>query len=323
MKKFKISNKFGTLEFSKIVMGTGFFGTSVKEETAFELLDYYYSKGGNCLDSARVYGAWVENGFGLSEKVIGRWIKSRNLRDKIYISTKGGTLDLLNPKQGRLSKAELTSDLNESLKDLQTDYIDIYFLHRDNTEIPTGEIIETLNGFIKEGKIRHFGCSNWTVGRIEQANKYASEHELAGFSVSQIQYSLASTTGADVGDKTMIFMDEENFGWYYKTRMPLMCFGSQSNGFFTKAVQLGIDNIKDRYHYLIKHDVNLKRLERLIKFCEEKKVSPTMAVLGFVNSPLLNSSSIIGCQKIEHLKDSLQAPDYELSVSEAEKLYFG
>ncbi len=142
------------------------------------MFDEYFRLGGNCFDTAHIYYE------GRSEKVLGQWIKNRNLRNEIVILDKGAHTPFCDPDN-------LTKQIFESLERLQTDYIDIYLLHRDNLQIPVEEFIEVLNEHKKAGRIKIFGCSNWTIKRIYEANEYAKKKGLEGFSIVSNNFSLA------------------------------------------------------------------------------------------------------------------------------------
>jgi len=164
---------------SAICLGTASFGTSIDTSTAFQMLDTFVEYGGNFIDTAHIYGAWVPDGVGLSEKIIGQWVKGRRVEENIVIATKGAHPLLSAMDVPRLSRQDVVADLDESLHYLQTASIDLYWLHRDDPTRPVAEILETLNSQVKQGKIRYFGCSNWRVERIEEAMRYAAEHGLA------------------------------------------------------------------------------------------------------------------------------------------------
>ena len=126
-----------------------------KDGEGDSLLDAAFDLGMNTIDTARVY---VD---GNSESSIGGWMKRRNNRNDIVILSKGGHFDMATGRV-RVNREEMRYDLETSLKQLQTDYIDIYLLHRDDPHVPVGEIVEIFNEMHKEGKIGAFGGSNWT-----------------------------------------------------------------------------------------------------------------------------------------------------------------
>jgi len=140
--------------------------------------DDFFERGGNCFDTAWLYGG------GRQERLLGQWIKNRGIREKTVILGKGAHTPHCDPKS-------ITSQLLESLDRLQTDYVDIYVMHRDNPEIPVGEFVDVLNEHKKAGRIRAFGGSNWTSERIDEGNAYAEKHGLTGFAAVSNNFSLA------------------------------------------------------------------------------------------------------------------------------------
>ena len=162
-----------------------FFGTASKPFLAGEncnrLLDEMFDLGIQTIDSARNYQS--------SEISIGRWFQESGKREQVVLLTKGGHPDLLGRR--RINEKEIRKDIECSLRNLHTDYIDIYLLHRDDPRKPAGEIVEIFNALYREGKIRAFGGSNWTHTRIEEANRYAQEHGLIPLTVSSPNFSLA------------------------------------------------------------------------------------------------------------------------------------
>ena len=146
------------------------------------LLDAVYEHGCRAFDTAHGYGG------GACERLLGRWINERGVRDEVVILGKGA-----HPYDGRqrVTPEDITSDLHESLQRLGVDSIDMYVLHRDNPELPVGPIVDVLNEHKTAGKIGVFGGSNWAASRIAEANAYAAENGLEGFTVSSPNFSLA------------------------------------------------------------------------------------------------------------------------------------
>ena len=147
------------LTVSVICMGGGPLCVEDQEARVFELLDQYYALGGNFIDSANIYGKWLPSGTNSCDLNIGNWLKSRGLRDKIIVTSKGGHPHLDTMSESRLGKMEVEADLNESLKALQCETIDLYYLHRDDENVSVSSIIDYLNDFVKQGKIHYFGVS--------------------------------------------------------------------------------------------------------------------------------------------------------------------
>lgn len=150
-------------------------------EDAFKILDLYISLGGNVIDTARIYNDWVEGEIGRSERVIGDWIQHRGGHDDLVIITKSGHPDLNTMHISRLSKENMRADLEKSLKALRINCVDIYFYHRDDLNRPVLELIETMEDFVREGKIKYYGCSNWTTDRMKEAMTYCKEKGYRGF----------------------------------------------------------------------------------------------------------------------------------------------
>lgn len=304
------------MKISDIILGGDYIGTLVDKKTAFNMFDIFKDQGGTCIDTANLYTN------GLSEEILGEWLKKSG-RDKIFVSTKGGHPNPETMNISRLSKKELEADLNQSLKRLSTDYADIYFLHRDDTSKPVGEIIETLNTFINQGKIKSLGASNWTAKRIAEANLYAREKGLKGFSFSQIKYSLAQTNPDYCDDPTLVEMNEGEYEFYQKSKVAVFAFASQGKGFFSKLA-MGEEFLspksKERYYCT----ENLKRFKAVEEIKNKYHISSAATVLAYVYSDKnINASAIIGAKNKIQLSDCLSASNFVLTPEEIEYLKNG
>ena len=162
-----------------ICLGAASLGTESNRSDAFALLDAYTAAGGNFIDTARVYSDWIPGERQRSEKIIGEWISTRNNRTHIVLATKGAHPDLTHPIP-RVTPADIDADLTESLRHLRTEYIDLYWLHRDDPIQPVGPILDTLERHRRAGRIRAYGCSNWSAARITAAAQYATAAGIAG-----------------------------------------------------------------------------------------------------------------------------------------------
>jgi len=323
MRMLELQTNNSELLISKLVLGTDYFGTNVSKNMSFRLMDMFADAGGNCLDTARVYACWLPDGNGASEKTIGQWLKEKKNRSKILISTKGGHPPIDHMTEGRLSKKELQFDIEESLKALGTDYIDIYWLHRDDLGVPVEEIIDILNEFISSGKIRAIGASNWSSGRIQEANKYAKSRSLAQFMASQIQWSLATSSPEAHADKTIICMNEGDYSWYNSNHFPVMAFSSQAKGFFTKAIKNGLENLSPKAYNRFNTPENIERLERVKTFAAENGLTPTQTAIAYITCNAVPAMAIIGCKNEEQLADSLSAGNVNISCTDANWLFMG
>src|ERR1700760_374647 len=182
-----------SLEVPPITFGCNVFGWTVDEATSFALLDAWLDAGFNFLDTADVYSRWHPgNKGGESETIIGNWMKARGNRDKVIVATKLGIE--MGPGKKGLSRAYMQQAVEDSLRRLQTDYIDLYQSHRDDPETP---IEETLSGYadlIRQGKVREIGASNFSAARLAESLRISSEKSLPRYQSLQPHYSLVERT---------------------------------------------------------------------------------------------------------------------------------
>ncbi|MHC5259341.1 aldo/keto reductase [Streptomyces sp. UC4497] len=183
--------KLGTsdLEVFPLSLGGNVFGWTADEATSFEVLDAYVAAGGNFIDTADVYSAWVDgNRGGESETVIGKWLASRGRRDDVVIATKGSQ----HPEFQGLSAANIKAAADASLKRLGTDHIDLYYTHYDKPEVPVEEIIGALDELVKAGKVRHIAASNISAERLQASLDFSDRENLARYVALQPHYNLVS-----------------------------------------------------------------------------------------------------------------------------------
>ena len=223
------------LQVSDICLGTGNFGASVQERDAFVLLDKYLAAGGNFLDTASVYCAWV-TGDNSSEQFIGKWLKSRNAYHEMVIATKGGHYDLEDPQKiSRITRQGLEEDLDLSLGTLGCDCIPLYYLHRDNEEKPVEEIMDICESFVKKGKIRYYAFSNWTRKRFNEAIRLAAKKGITGPVTLSNQYSLARRNNKIPSvDPTTVAFEAEDLTWLQETGITFIPYTSIAGGIFDK-----------------------------------------------------------------------------------------
>ncbi|ACS99823.1 aldo/keto reductase [Paenibacillus sp. JDR-2] len=317
MKQVKIP---GTdLTSSSLALGGVPFGSALSEEESFALMDAYAGNGGNMVDTAEVYANWLPGEPSVSERTIGKWMKSRGNRNQLIVTTKGAHPRLSTMLTSRMSPEEIREDVEGSLGRLQADTIDLYWLHRDDNSRDVGEIVEPLNDLVKEGKIRCFGCSNWTTDRIQEAQLYAASHGLQPFSANQPMWSLASVDPSQLEDQTLVVMDEDMLGLHRRTGLAAIPYSSQAQGLFSKlaAGRLNFDNDSVAPKYRSEH--NRKKLERIRTLAEEKGISVSQVVLGYMLSQPFPTIPIIGCHTHDQLEDSLKAD--EIRFTEADLAY--
>jgi aryl-alcohol dehydrogenase-like predicted oxidoreductase len=295
------------LKVSQICLGTSNFGSSISQAEAFRLLDTYVDHGGNFLDTARVYAEWLTGGANASETTLGAWMQSRRNRDRLIVATKGGHPHLSTMHQPRLTPADIRHDIEMSLKYLQTDVIDLYWLHRDDVNQPVGAILEMMEAHIREGSIRAVGCSNWTVDRIREAASYASGHQLTGFVANQFMWSLAEPNREAVSDKTTVIASDADLHYHRETNLPAVAYTSQARGFFSKLASG--QTPKQR---LYDNPLNRTRFLRVQELSRRYQVSIASIVLSYLTSQPFPTIPIISASAPEQLQDSLSNPDFVL-----------
>jgi aryl-alcohol dehydrogenase-like predicted oxidoreductase len=310
-------NLSGTdLNLSTICLGTGNFGNGLDRAASFSLLDAFVAAAGNFIDTAKVYADWLPGERSSSEKTIGRWLEVRKNRSNVIIATKGGHPQLNSMSVPRLAPAELTSDLNASLRNLKTDVIDLYWLHRDDPTRPVGEIIDTLQSFINSGKIRFYGCSNWQLARIEAAQVYATERGFPGFLANQMLWNLGLPDMNAMADKTIIRMDEDLWLYHNRNNWPALPFSSQANGFFARLAAGSLDRMNPNLRAVYRLPENRARFERLQSLKQSTGLGVTQIVLGYLASQPFPVIPIVGCQTLEQLTDTLSAADIRIDSSQ-------
>ena len=231
---------------SEIVLGTYGFCERISDNTAFDIMNLYVENGGNIIDTARSYAD------GGAETLIGKFIKEKGLKNKIFISTKCSFPHRDNMHMSRLTPQEIEADIDASLLALGADTIDMLWLHRDDEKKGVRHMIDTLNDMVQKGKIRNFGASNWTFDRIDSANRYAYESGRDGFSASQVHYNLATPT--TVWDDTVVILDETEKKRYENEGFPIFAYTPLAKGFFEKYAE-GILSLKAKERYLCEKTV--------------------------------------------------------------------
>ena len=253
----------------------------------------------------------------MSERCVGAWLRSRGMRDKIVLGTKGAHY---NPrtKERRLSRADIISDCEHSLDDLGVDFIDIYWLHRDDDTRPVEEIVDTLNELKSRGYVGALGASNWTAKRLAEANAYAARTGKAGFSADQPQWSLARQVVP--GDTTLVQMHDELREFHRRTGMPVVPYSSQAKGFYSKlhtqgraALELGSMKPYDAAE-------NLNKLSVVERIAAEHGVSVGAVALGYLTGQEFPVFPIVGVSREEYMHDVREAGDLVLTADEVRTL---
>ncbi len=191
MKKIRLGKT--DLEVARINFGGNVFGWTLDEKQSFEILDAFTDAGFNFIDTADNYSWWADgNVRGESETIIGKWMKSRGNRDRIVIATKVGSRNRDHNEDS--SKKHILKSVDESLKRLQTDTIDLYYTHFDDGVTPVEETLSAYDEIIKAGKVRYIGASNVPPERLTESLKLAAETGLPQYQTLQPHYNLVERT---------------------------------------------------------------------------------------------------------------------------------
>lgn len=176
------------LRVAPLGFGGNVFGWTVNEKTGFELLDAFVASDLNLVDTADVYTRWATGKGGESETMIGAWMKARGNRDKVVIATKAGME--MGPQEKGLSRHWITTAVENSLRRLQTDYIDLYQAHVDDASVSQDETAQAFNDLVKAGKVRAIGASNFSGERLHAALRISDDQGLARYQSLQPHYNL-------------------------------------------------------------------------------------------------------------------------------------
>lgn len=306
--------KFGKtdLEVSKICFGGNVFGWTLDEKASFEILDAFVDAGFNFIDTADMYSTWVPgNKGGESEAIIGKWMKLRKNRGNLIIATKLG--NEVGGQKG-LSKSYMKIAVENSLKRLQTDYIDLYISHVDDPETPVEETMEAFNELVKTGKIRYIGASNLSADRIVQSNQFARDNKLEGYISLQPLYNLFDREKFE--KEYLQLVDFEN--------MAVTSYYALASGFLSGKYRSEADAGKSARgagivsKYLNERGKNI--LKAMDKIAEETGASLLQIALAWqLHKPYI-TSPIASATTISQLSDWKEAVDLQLSDEQINEL---
>ncbi|OUS76722.1 hypothetical protein B1748_11570 [Paenibacillus sp. MY03] len=320
MRKLTIEAVSSPVTLSKIILGSTMFGTKIDEKTSFELMDLYAELGGDSIDTASVYGDWHDTGDPVSERTIGKWLKQSGNKNKMKVITKGAHYKLHSPQESRVSAACIQDDIQKSLKSLMVDAIDVYFLHRDNEDVPVSEIMPVLHKHVAEGHFKSIGASNWTVKRMLEANSFAKANHLTPFTVSQLKWSLAVTMAGQQANEVLPEMTDEEYEAYMAAGIPVLAWSSQASGIVPKVVANGWNGISEQLKKKYFNDINVARIENVQDLIKKKGIHATQASLGYITCNRLPAAAIIGPSRTDQLRDSMSAADVELDAEDIQAL---
>lgn len=266
------------------------------------MFDDFFEKGGNTFDTAFGYGG------GRLESLLGRWLKLRGVREQCVIIVKGAHTPNCDPHG-------VEWQFEQSLERLGIDYADMYLMHRDNLDVPVGEFVDVINRFVRQGRIRVFGGSNWTLRRVDEANAYARKHGLQGIEVVSNNFSLARMVDAPWAG-CVSSSDAESRAWFKRTQTPLLSWSSQARGFFVPG-RSAPDKLEDKNLVRCWYAPdNFRRQERALELARKHGVEPIAIAGAYVLCQPFPTFALIGPRALSETRTSLAALDVQLSDAE-------
>jgi aryl-alcohol dehydrogenase-like predicted oxidoreductase len=310
MKKRRLGNT--DLHVYPITFGGNVFGWTIDKKQSFEILDAFTGAGFNFIDTADVYSRWVPgNQGGESELIIGNWLKKNNNRESVIIATKVGA-DMGNGRRD-LSKNYILKAAEDSLRRLQTDYIDLYQTHWDDETTPIDETLEAYAQLIQEGKVRHIGASNLSPARLKDSLQIAAKNGLPAYETFQPQYNLYEREEFEAEMEPICL--EHNLG--------VLNYYSLASGFLTGKYRSKDDLGKSQRgggveKYL--DDRGFKILAALDEVAKKLNTTPaTVALSWLIHRPSV-TAPIVSATSINQLESIIKAPDLAITKHEIDFL---
>ena len=290
-----------------LCLGGNVFGFSADVKSSEIVLDYYFDNGGNFVDTADMYSQWAPGHVGgESETIIGNWMKRRGNRKEMIIATKVAKLDT----RPGLKSANIISACDDSLRRLQTDYIDLYYAHQDDPETPIEETLNTFDSLIKSGKVRYIAASNFTAARLQESLEISKANSLASYVACQDQYNLMDRDY----EKTLRDTVEKN-------GLSEIPFYGLARGFLSGKYRPGVTvesvratGVANSYA----NDRGWAMLEKLDQIAKERNTSVSSIALAWLRQQKTVSAPIASATKLEQIKELM--PVVELNTSELQEL---
>jgi aryl-alcohol dehydrogenase-like predicted oxidoreductase len=311
-------------------LGTMQFGWSVDEAGAFEVMDAYDEAGGNFIDTADVYSAWSSNEGGppnpggISEEIIGRWMKQRGNRDRMIIATKvrGAMGEAFADHRGTqrqregLSRRWIMQACEDSLRRLDVDHIDLYQVHWIDPLVPIEETLGALTDLVRQGKVRYLGCSNFTAWRLMEALWTSDRRSLESFISIQPEFNLLDPVRSFVETELAPMCSEYGIGVVpYSPLAAGMLTGKYRRDSPLPPSVRADANAANRFS-----EKNWSIVDCLLEVAAAEQQTPAQAAVNWVRSKPWVSAPIIGANRPDQLRDTLGALDRPLSAESIDRL---
>jgi aryl-alcohol dehydrogenase-like predicted oxidoreductase len=297
------------LEVFPLALGGNVFGWTANEKTSFAVLDAYAAAGGNFIDTADVYSAWAPgNSGGESETIIGRWLSTRGNRENIIVATKVG----MHPKFSGLSPASIRTAAEESLRRLQTDYIDLYYAHQDDETTPLEETLRAFDQLVRQGKVRYVAASNYSATRLQEALTTSDRAGLVRYVALQQHYNLVERDKYE-GELASVVAREG------LSSVPYFALAS---GFLTGKYRPGakVDSQRAEKAGGYLNEKGIKILAVLDEVAAAHEVSVASVALAWLAAQPTVTAPIASARDPKQLPDLLRVADLKLTESEIHRL---
>jgi aryl-alcohol dehydrogenase-like predicted oxidoreductase len=296
------------LKVSQVCLGTNNFGGQISEKDSIEIVNKALDCGINVLDTADVYTG------GKSEEIVGKAVKDH--RDEFIIATKVGFGTDQPPNQSGLSRKHVLFQIEHSLKSLQTEFVDIYYLHRFDAETPLEETLRTLNDLVREGKVRYIACSNFTAWQIAKARAICETHDLEKPIAVQPPYNLLQR---DIEKDILPLCQQEGLG--VLTYTPLM------GGFLTgKYSKDSSPPAGSRFEYnsrlwgRVNEESNFTILQQIQSVADEAGIQMSKLAIAWILKNPTVTAPIIGASSTEQVEENCRAAETKISDETYRKL---
>lgn len=256
------------LQVSSVALGAMNFGTTTSKEDAFTVLDAYMDMGGNFIDTSNNYAHWAGTG-DESEILLGKWLKERKCRNKVILATKVG-FDRHGEGAG-LKKEQIEYWIDESLRKLGTDYVDLYYAHTDDVNTSLEETMEAFQRLVEKGKVRHLGGSNYDTWRFAEANALAKAKDITPYSVMQQKFTYLYPR-LDIAPKYTYneAVNRERLRYLCDKKIPLVAYSCLAKGGYENAERIPEDYIVG------------ERLVKIQKMAQDKGVNTSAMVVAWM-----------------------------------------
>lgn len=309
MKKVTINNT--GLEIAPISFGGNVFGWTLNEKESFEILDAFVDRGFNFIDTADTYSWWVNGSGGQSETIIGNWMKARGRRNQMVIATKVGSETREHPFD--ISRKHILASVDESLRRLQTDHIDLYYTHFDDEKTPVEETLSAYDEIVKAGKVRYIAASNVSSARLKDSFAASAGKHYPAYVALQPHYNLVEREKFETGYADLV----------KEHQLAVFPYWSLAAGFLTGKYRSEADFAKSPRGQSVQkylNDKGLRVLSALDKISEKHQtMQATVALAWLLANPLITAPIVSATSKTQ-LETLFAAPELSLDQEDLELL---